>query len=259
MQTSIAAILWFVSLSCLAQSPQPQQQRPVPATQDGGVREVLESIVIPPIPHAPFTATLATEATKYTADGASMTFVNERHLARDAQGRIYEERWYLVPKGGNVKSTMNWIQIADPKQRTLYNCSIENHICDLLVWEFASDLAAASPPKGPSGPMPNGDGSVTWEDLGTRNVAGVDTVGSRETTIVNAGTMGNDQPLTSMREYWHSNQLGLKLLSIRTSPMFGKQTFTITEITPGDPDMQLFQIPAGYKVNDQRNDTRVSH
>ena len=120
------------------------------------MREVLESIVIPPIPNVPFTATLATEATKYTADGTSMTFVNERRIARDAQGRLYQERWYLVPKGGNVKSTMNWIQIEDPKQRTLYNCSTQKHICDRLVWDFARNLAAANPPKGRSGPLPDG-------------------------------------------------------------------------------------------------------
>jgi hypothetical protein len=259
MRISAAGILWLSSLAFVAQVAQTQQQYFRSATQDGGVREVLESIVIPPLPHAPFTATLATEATKYTADGASMTFVNERHIARDAQGRIYEERWLLVPKNGSVKSTMNWIQVADPQLRTLYNCSPERHICDLLVFDPASDLAAATPPKGRSGPMPHGDGNDLWEDLGSRNIAGIDTVGTRETTTVNAGTMGNDQPLTSMREYWHSEQLGINLLSIRTSPMFGKQTFTITEITAGDPDPQMFELPAGYKVNDQRKNPPISH
>ena len=76
---------------------------------------------------------------------------------------------------------------------------------------------------------------------------------------MNAGTMGNDQPLTSLREYWHSDQLGINLLSIRTSPMFGKQTFTITEITAAEPDPQLFELPAGYSVNDQRKNAPISH
>ena len=196
---SIAGILLFVRLPSLAQD---SQTLPQTRTQENGsghtgwrVREVLESIVIPPIPHVPFFATLDTEATKYTADGATMTFVNERHIARDTQGRIYEERWFLVPKNGNVKSTMNWIQIADPKQRTLYNCSPLIHICDLLVYDPASDLAAASPRQGTSRILPDGGGNVTWEDLGNRNIAGIETVGSRETTTMNAGTWGNDQPL----------------------------------------------------------------
>jgi hypothetical protein len=260
---SITGIVLIVSLPFLAQDPQtgPQTRpkRTAPATQDGGVREVLESIVIPPIPNAPFSATLDTEATKYTADGATMTFVNERHIARDMQGRIYEERWLLVPRNGNVKSTMNWIQIADPKQHTLYNCSPQRHVCELLVYDPTSDLAAASPRKGSSRILPDGKGNVAWEDLGNRNIAGIETVGSREITTMNADTMGNDQPLTSMREYWHSDQLGINLLSIRTSPMFGKQTFTISEITAAEPEAQLFELPTGYTVDDQRKKTPISH
>jgi hypothetical protein len=41
--------------------------------------------------------------------------------------------------------------------------------------------------------------------------------------------------------------------------MFGKETFTITEITPGDPEAQKFELPAGYKVNDQRKNPPISY
>ena len=86
MRTLLAGILGLSSFVSLAQTqeppPQQVQRSEVPPTprhpqpaQDGGVREVLESIVIPPIPHAPFFATLATESVKYAADGASMTLI----------------------------------------------------------------------------------------------------------------------------------------------------------------------------------------
>jgi hypothetical protein len=260
MRIGIAQILWLGGLLCLAQVQQAQQpQSNAPVQQDGGVREVVEGIVIPPIPHAPFTATLATEVVKYAADGATMTAVNERRIARDGQGRVYEERWYLVPKYGKVKSSMNWIQIADPKRLTLYNCSMEKQICDLLVFDPTHALSALKPPKGVTGPRPQGDGSVVWEDLGSRNIAGIDTVGARETTTMYTGTMGNDQPLTYISEYWHSDALGINLLSMRTSPFFGKQTFTITELSVGEPEPQLFELPAGFKVNDQRKNPQISH
>jgi hypothetical protein len=96
--------------------------------------------LIPPIPRAPFTATLATESIKFAADGAAMTFNNERRIARDAQGRVYQERWFLVSRGGRIKSTMNWIQIADPNRLTLYNCNTEQRICDLLVYDPTNSL-----------------------------------------------------------------------------------------------------------------------
>ena len=143
MRLLLAGILGLSSFFCAAQTrepmpPQPQRTGSSPPRPgharpalDGGNREVLESIVIPPIPNAPFFATLATEAVKYSADGATMTFVNERHIGRDRRGRIYEERWLLVPKGSGIKSEMNWIQIADAKEHTLYNCSPQRHVCEL--------------------------------------------------------------------------------------------------------------------------------
>ncbi len=260
MRNGIAQILSLGGLLWIAQAQQAQQPHSyAPAQQDGGVREVVEGIVIPPIPHAPFTATLATEVVKYAADGATMTGVNERRIARDERGRVYEERWYLVPKYGKIKSTMNWIQIADPKRLTLYNCSMEKHVCDLLLFDPTNALSALSPRKGVSGPLPQGGGSVVWEDLGSRNIAGIDTAGTRETTVAYAGTMGNDQPLTYISEYWHAGALGINLLSIRSSPFFGKQTFTITELSVGEPDPQLFELPIGFKVNDQRKTPQISH
>src|SRR5271156_3533192 len=118
MRNGIARILCLGSLLCLAIPEQAQEPDSHVPGHDGGVREVLESIAIPPVPHAPFTATLATEWIKYAADGGTVTLVNQRRIARDGQGRIYGERWWLVPKSGKVESTMNWIQLADPKQRT---------------------------------------------------------------------------------------------------------------------------------------------
>jgi len=261
---SIVAALFLLSAMSLLQAQDPKQEQPpqpqqrtVNAPRDGGVREVLESIVIPPIPNEPFTATLDTEWVKYAGEGATITMVNERHIARDGGGRIYEERWYLVPKNGKVKSAMNWIQIADPKQHTLYNCSVPRHICELRNYDPVDDLAAAAPLK-PVSPNTREHNPVTVEDLGNSNIAGIETLGRRETTRIEPGEIGNDQPLTATTEYWHSQEMGLNLLSVRTSPMFGKQTFTITELTPSEPDPELFELPAGYKLTDQRKSPPIS-
>ena len=47
----------------------------------GVVAEVLESIYIPALTGAPFTATVHTEWTRYTLDGGSFTLVNQRPIA----------------------------------------------------------------------------------------------------------------------------------------------------------------------------------
>jgi hypothetical protein len=257
MWMELTGIVSLSGLLCIAQVHEPLPQRSN-APSDGGERGVLESIVIPPIPHAPFTAMLATEAVKYSADNVGMTFVNKRRIARDSQGRIYQERWYLVPKDSKVVSSLVWIQLANASEHTLYNCSTEKHICDLLAYDPGNELAAAKVRKGLSHKLPDDGGEVVWEDLGTRSIAGVETTGMRETTIMAAGTMGNDRPMTGVREFWHSDQLGINVLSILSSPFSGKQTFTITELTPAEPDTRLFEIPEGYKVNDQRKRPRIS-
>ena len=80
----------------------------------------------------------------------------------------------------------------------------------------------------------------------------------RETNRIEAEAMGNDQPMTSVKEEWHSQELGINLLSIRSGPMVGKQTFTVVELTASEPDPQLFELPAGYKVTDQRKNPPIS-
>lgn len=250
MPTRIAAPIAFILLAALALGQ--DQQRAVLPAQDGGVREVLESIVIPPIPGEPFTATLVTEWTRYTAGGGTVTLINQRKVARDTQGRLYEERWLLVPKGGSIASRMNWIQIADPGQRSLLNCNVFRHLCTPEPWNPASELAAARPPQTVSGPLPQNRGSIETVNLGNRIIADIDTTGTRVTTTLNPGVVGNDQPVEEIRETWHSAQLAINLLSVRSGPMIGKQTFSITELDPSEPDPQLFSVPAGYSVRDPR-------
>jgi hypothetical protein len=55
------------------------------------------------------------------------------------------------------------------------------------------------------------------------------------------------------REYWYSPQLGINMLSIRSDPRFGKQTFTATNLILSEPDPKLFELPEGYRVEDRRS------
>jgi hypothetical protein len=243
--------------------PLPAQDQPstpaVMPAQDGGIRQVLESIVIPPIAHAPFTATLVTEWSRPTPDGATVTFINERQVARDAQGRLYEERWALVPKNGEFKSKMQWIQIADARQQTLYNCSVAAHVCMLLRYNPARDLAAAATPALAGGPLSNGRGSVQVDNLGTQTISGMDTIGTRITTTFNPGAVGNDKPVVQVRETWRSEQLAVNLLSKISGPLIGTETFSITELNATPPDPALFAVPAGYTVRDERQTRPASN
>jgi hypothetical protein len=257
MRTLVAFLLSLMWTACTVQA-QVQVQPPTrpPQAQDGGTREVLESIAIPPLVNAPFSGTLVTEWTRPMADGGSYTLTNHRRIARDSAGRIYEERWLMVPKGSDIKSHMNFIQIADPINHTLYTCSIFHKTCDLSAYRAAASAAFEDEPPPPPGASK--DGAHTVENLGTKNLFGLDTIGTRQTTTIPQDTVGNDRPIQIVLEFWHSQRLGFNLESLRSDPRLGTQKFTITELDTVDPDPQLFTVPDGYRVVDQQTNPPVA-
>ena len=226
--------------------------------QDGGVNEVLQSIYIPPLLNAPFTALVHTEWTRPMANGGTYTFVNQRMVARDGRGRIYEERWLLAPKGSEDQSRMNVIQIADPVARTLYNCFTLRtpHRCELDKYAELA-LTSYKPLVLASGPLGNGQGSRVHEDLGKRLIEGIETEGTRDTVDYNAGVMGSDQPFSIWREFWQSPQIGVNLYSEVANPSVGKQVFTLSDVLLSEPDPRLFELPDGFEVIDHRKPPAV--
>jgi len=248
---SLSAVVVPVNLCAQTGAPEPSSkgtQKAVQVYQDGGVTETLQSIFIPPKARAPFSLTLHTEWVKTLSDGGTITLVNQRHIARDSKGRIFEERRYLVPKNGKFESQITIIQIADPHTHILYNCFQDSRKeCVQLPYDGSTSVEykVAGPPPGP---LPDGIGTASHEELGKEFVEGVETVGTRDSVVYNPGIFGNDLRLTVEREYWYSPQLGISLLSIRSDPRIGKQTFRATELVLADPDPGRFELPKGFKA-----------
>lgn len=253
--TRTGALCCFATIGCFTAFAQPQTQptskQQTAHVEDGGMNEVLESIAVPSIAKAPFYATLDTEWERPLLGGGSYTFENERHIARDSAGRVYQERWYLVPKNGKIKTQMYFIQIFDPVAHDSYWCSVRERACAIRAYYPPPNVAFGTDVD-EKGALPDGWGFVTKEDLGKENVAGVDTIGVRETTTVNPWMAGNDRPMNIVHEYWHSVLLNINLVSMVTDPRLGTQSFKIVAISTSEPDAQLFLPPAGYKVADER-------
>jgi hypothetical protein len=242
----------------IAPNPQPVgPQKPVQQyyAEDGGAHGgILESIVVPPKLNAPFTLLLETEWVRGLPDGGSITTVNKRQIARDTEGRIYMERWFLVPKDGKDKSQMTTIQISDPASHTLYNCFMRSPKKECMLVTYTPSPNAVFKFQGPpTGPLPNGRGEAIHEDLGNQLVSGLETTGTRDTIIFNPGLFGNDRKMTIEREFWYSPKLGFNVLSKRSDPRIGTQTFTVTNLILSEPDPNLFNLPEGFKVVDRRD------
>ena len=230
-----------------------QTQQTAVRVPDGGTSGRMESIFIPPKPNAPFNLVLATEWSRPLGNGGTFTLANERRIVRDSAGRIYQERWVLVPKGGKAKSWMDIFQITDPAQHTWYNCQTAHKVCELLTYSLSTETTY-KPATFPSGPLPNGNGFRQLEDLGVGSASGVETHGYKQTTTINPGVMGNDKPMITTREFWYSNQLGVDLLSTVDSPSSGKQVFTVKELSTSEPEASYFAIPEGYSVVDHTHE-----
>lgn len=220
---------------------------------DGGTRGRMESIFIPPKAGAPFSLTLVTEWSRPLGNGGTFTLTNQRRIARDSLGRIYQERWLLVPKGGDIKSHMDVFQITDPGQHTWYNCETATKVCELLKYQLTTE-ENFQPAIGTSGPLANGKGSRQHEDLGMSSTDGVDTHGYRETVTINPGVMGNDKPMVTTREFWYSPELAINLISIADSPQNGKQVFRAKDVATSEPEASLFVVPDEYKIVDRRDE-----
>jgi hypothetical protein len=236
----------------LAQESLAPPQHPLHAP-DGGTLEMISSIFIPSMPNAPFTATVNTEWIRPLPDGSTITLKNHRTIARDAAGRVFQERRMFVPEDGKDEPTVRQIEISDPVAHEFYVCKTQERVCRLQPFsraEFASFV-------GPGSGRGQG-GSAGSEDLGKQSVGGLETVGTLETTVIPSGTMGNNSPLLSKREFWYSPLLGINLITKRQDPRGGDQNFEVSDIAVGEPDSKLFQVPAGFKVLDMRKPPEVS-
>jgi hypothetical protein len=212
---------------------------------DGGTREMLQSIAIPPLPNTPFSATVQTEWTKYLADGSTQLIQNHRTIARDGLGRVFQERTILAPKGSPIESQVTRTELAEPSTHTVAYCEVRTRVCELRPY-------VGPPATIPAGALANRPPGFVTENLGSQVLNGLDLIGTRETQTLNPLATGSDRPIVVVKEFWYSRQLGLNVLTTRNDPRSGKEVFTVTDIRRGEPDTSLFALPADFRVVDLR-------
>jgi hypothetical protein len=226
----------------------------------------------------PYSGLQETETVQTLADGTHVTQGGQKVMYyRDSMGRTRSERTSIPPPGflSEGKPPV-FIEIHDPVAGYRYTLDSLGH---------TAYRAPTGPVPGPnigSGfgavravlsavPLPapqiapqivqTGDSSsraipqqsrpeTTVESLGTQTMEGVLAEGSRTTTVWPAGIFGNDRPITTTNETWTWRELGITILTKTSDPRSGETTMKMTGISQAEPDPSLFQIPAGYEIND---------
>src|SRR6202035_4894361 len=81
------------------------------------VRAQAGGIFVTPIPNAPFSGTVRVERTDIQPIGNTLQLWSEREIARDNEGRIYNEFRPFVPTTTNTVPDAIVIHLYDPRNR----------------------------------------------------------------------------------------------------------------------------------------------
>jgi hypothetical protein len=92
----------------------------------------------------------------------------------------------------------------------------------------------------------------TTENLGDEVIDGIHATGTRVTTTIPAGKMGNEQPILVTSESWYSPELKATVMTKHSDPWAGELKTQFTNVNTAEPDASLFTVPSDYKVVDEK-------
>lgn len=202
---------------------------------------------------APFSAVAVSETTQTLADGNHISRKTQTNVFRDGQGRIRREITLAgfgpMAPSGQPKS---FVVIHDPVAGATFMLHPDQKTAEKMGKPFArmkGPLQGALEEKMNSRQEQEiANGSLKKEDLGTQTITGVTAQGTRITRIIPAGQIGNEKPITIVRESWYSNDLQTVVMSKHSDPWSGETTYALTNIQRTEPDASLFAVPSDYTV-----------
>lgn len=238
---------------------------------------VIEAIPLEPVtsvPNAAFSADAETEFTQVLGDGNRIERRYSSMVARDSQGRTRrEEEIALVGPLAVDGPSPRLVTIVDPvsgqsytlddRQRVAYRNPIAMarlSATHATGWVAGTDTqftwTTATKPNvtvmaTPGQRVVAGDGAatkVTTEALGTKSIEGVTAEGTRTTSTIPAGAIGNVLPIEVVSERWYSRELQMPVLISRRDPRSGDSIYRLRNIVKAEPPQDLFAVPSDYQV-----------
>jgi len=100
-----------------------------------------------------------------------------------------------------------------------------------------------------SGQTVTNTSNAKTEQLGTMYIEGVQADGTRVTTTIPAGEIGNERPNNIVDERWYSPDLQMTVMTKHSDPRNGETNFSLKNINRSSPPPHLFEVPSDYTVN----------
>ena len=221
----------------------------------------------------PYSAEAVTERTQVLGDGNRIDVRSTTRVYRDGEGRTRRE---MLDSDGTVRS----ISISDPVSHTSFTLDPATKIAyktggNIVMPQgtrpsgtytmsgsgrggaaAGRTAVLAQPGQGRGGgrggfvmrELASDNPNRTTEDLGPRNIEGVMAAGTRTTTVIPAGEIGNVQPLQIVSEQWFSEEIEALVMTRHSDPRSGENVYRLRNILRAEPDPTLFSVPADYTI-----------
>src|SRR3984885_9572456 len=186
----VAAILCYAPLSFAQEST---TQTP---PQYHGMWTHVDGVFVTPVPNEPLTAVAELTSTQTLGDGTTLSKKTFNNIARDSQGRIYNERRSMVPETSNATPVILSMHIFDPTTKLNTFMDPETHLARQSVFERpAAERGAVVPVSRPG---------FQVQDLGTQSMENVVVHGTKTSRTISGAASGTGKPITVTGETWYS-------------------------------------------------------
>lgn len=219
-----------------------------------------------PVTGSPYSAEAVTESIQTLAGGGHIGHKSTSMIYRDSDGR--ERRETSLPVLGPNQTAPPAVLISDPVAGVRYTLDTSSRTAHMMpapapIQRHALSVGSATTTTTITGGIRVTGGVITpgggahetpeppkIEQLGTMTIEGVEAVGTRTTTVIPAGQIGNDQELDIVSERWYSPDLKVAVLTKHSDPRMGETVYRLTRVTRNEPVHTLFEVPADYTISD---------
>jgi len=229
------------------------------ASGTGGTGGMVGMVMGTVVKSMPYSGEEVSEMDQTLGDGTRIHSETRTKVYRDGEGRLRRE-------------TPTSITIFDPVAGTGYTLDPATHTAHKIGISMTASSTYASAPatsaeemdaqmrlmKSVMGPSPalmaagsglgGPSGQAKRESLGAQTMEGLQVKGTRTTSTIPEGAIGNSRAIETVSERWFSADLQTVVMTKHSDPRSGTQTFQLRNVLRGEPSPSLFQLPSDYTV-----------
>jgi hypothetical protein len=234
--------IFALSPSSLSQTNTPRAAYPASTLWSG--------INLRSVAGAPFSADVVSQSTQIQGDGTPVTQETHGKMFRDSAGRTRSETELQSTAAGVAR---RFVTIVDPVQGI--SIVLDVAAKSATIFHLPAAPAASTNKVHLAASTHAGRASIHQlaplgsEELGGMMMEGFAVIGTRRAVAASIANSTTGASPNVVMESWFSKELKMDLLVSRQGQS-NSRTTRLTNITPGEPDPILFQVPADFTVRD---------